>query len=319
VDDLNQEVYKPIDDFLPPLPAKRRDQRVANRLRMSSQFPWRLSGGSETIPLKDLRRNRLKQGVRQMERCDALKLADFLEDALQARATRVCSKLRERSGLGDAVVSRVMRCLGQLVHRTATWSRKALVRRREEIRLVRIESRSDHPIDSRRSRRFNPVPATPVENGFLKVLRLVIDGQDLSSEPSHELFGIVERSWAEAKEGADLGPVPLTAPTAEVIFGESISEEAELIGQVIQDRRGHLLTAAGKPAFDLNELEQDGKAHPAPVGPVSEQFALVVGQRPVLDEFLLIPMPFHDTLPVVSASGEQGDRTKGHSREDNHP
>jgi hypothetical protein len=40
----------------------------------------------------------------------------------------------------------------------------------------------------------------------------------------------------EAKEGAVLRPVSLAVPTPEVVFGETISGEAELVGQVIQSR-----------------------------------------------------------------------------------
>lgn len=107
---------------------------------------------------------------------------------------------------------------------------EVLVRPCEEIRLVCLQGRTDDPIDSGRGRGFNLVPAAPVEDGFLKVLGLVVGGQDLSAEPPRERLGIPERDSAEAEQGADPGPVALATPPAEVACGELSPGEPELAG-----------------------------------------------------------------------------------------
>jgi hypothetical protein len=78
---------------------------------------------------------------------------------------------------------------------------------------------------------------------------------------------------------------------------EGVRLDPELVGEVISDGRGDLFSVTGEAPFHLEESQQDGEAEAASVRPVGQQFQLFDTQGPMLGEFALVPVSFHDPLP----------------------
>jgi hypothetical protein len=64
MDDLNEEVYQPIDHLVPPLPAERCQQSVPNRVGMLTDFAGWLGRDPETIHAQQVRGERRADGRR---------------------------------------------------------------------------------------------------------------------------------------------------------------------------------------------------------------------------------------------------------------
>ena len=94
-------------------------------------------------------------------------------------------------------------------------------------------------------------------------------------------------------------PVPLATTTRQVVLREGVRLDPELAGEVVPDGDRDPLAVAGEPTFHLEELQHDGEAKSTTVGAVGQQFQLFDAQRPVLGEFLLVPVSFHDALPIA--------------------
>src|SRR5512143_1502325 len=135
---------------------------------------------------------------------------------------------------------------------------------------------------------------------------LMVGGKDIPPQPFHQSLGIGNRHAPESEGGANLFAIPLAAAARQVVLREGIRLDPELAGEVIPGGGGDLLPVAGKPTLQLKELQRDGEAESTPVGSPGQQLPLFSGQRPVLGEFLLVPVSFHDALSISFVLRSQG-------------
>ena len=125
----------------------------------------------------------------------------------------------------------------------------------------------------------------------------MVNGQHLAEQPIGEILGIVDRHSSESEKGANLCTIPLPAAPSQVVLRKRLPRDLELRSRVVESGRRDLRAVIWKPAFNLEELQQDGEAQSTSLCAFGQQIELVMAQGPVVGELLLIPVSFHATLP----------------------
>jgi len=62
---------------------------------------------------------------------------------------------------------------------------------------------------------------------------------------------------------------------------------------------GHLLPRSREAPVLPEDLEQHGKAQSGRAGLVGHQLQLVRPKRPLLSQFILVPLPLHQAAPLI--------------------
>jgi hypothetical protein len=92
---------------------------------------------------------------------------------------------------------------------------------------------------------------------------------------------------------ANLGALVALGPLAPLPFGVRSRRHASLAGEVGHDAVGNVLTAIRKAPIELESFEQDGETEPGGACLIGKEIILVCGQRPMLGEFVRVPVLLH--------------------------
>ena len=121
----------------------------------------------------------------------------------------------------------------------------------------------------------------------------------LLQEPDHQRFPILDVRLAEAEEAADLGAVVLDRAAAPVVPQVLLGRHAHLLGEMDDHRAGDLLPRPREAPVPPEHFEQHGEAQPCRACLVGQQRQLIRRQRPLLNQFILVPLPLHRGTPLT--------------------
>lgn len=113
-------------------------------------------------------------------------------------------------------------------------------------------------------------------------------------------MAVLDGSLAEPKGGADLGTMILDRAAGPVILEVGLVGDADLRGDVGDDGAGDLVAMAREPPFMLEVEEQDGEAQARGTVLAGQERVVAREQRPLLDQFIGLPLAFHGDAPPPS-------------------
>ena len=170
----------------------------------------------------------------------------------------------------------------------------------EEALLEGMDSRGNQPIGTIIGGRLQPVVATPVRDCGAQVPTVQVRGHNLRGEPVAELVLVTDLNGSEPEKCPNQFAIPLAAATLQVIVEPGRRRARQLFPNKRQDRAGDIPVVSREACVDLKKLQQDRNAHPPPLRAVGEERLLGLEQRPVLDQFLLVPASFHRVATSLS-------------------
>src|SRR6266542_2209052 len=156
---------------------------------------------------------------------------------------------------------------------------------------------AQHPLDAAGSRWLQPASAAPGQQRFPQPLLAQLDRADLLGQPAGKLVLVADRLLPEAERSVDLRAVALDRPARPVVGAERARIDLDLPGDIV-DRGFGQLAAAGEAAFEIEVLEDQGKAKARRAGLVAHQPPVVGDQRPAVDQLLRLPVPPHHTTSL---------------------
>src|ERR1700678_1749089 len=104
---------------------------------------------------------------------------------------------------------------------------------------------------------------------------------------------------------SNLGALMALGPLAPFLFEVCLRWHTGLVGQIENDRGYNFLAPLWKVPFELKRLEQYGEAEPGRAGFIAQQGALLAGERPVLGEFIWMPILLHRLQTLLARSQER--------------
>src|SRR5262245_52248743 len=119
---------------------------------------------------------------------------------------------------------------------------------------------SDQTCHTAVGRRLQVVAAAPVQYRGVEMLRLMIPGYHLLTEPGGQGTKVGHRGGADTQGGAELPTVALPCPTLPRIVGDRRRLYRELRREILQGDGRDLFGGQGKAAFEVEKLQRGG--HP---------------------------------------------------------
>ena len=172
----------------------------------------------------------------------------------------------------------------------------------EEGRLEAVQRRADDTVDTITAGRFDKVLSVPIEHGRPQMARVLILWHDFLAEPALDGLHVIVGGLSEAEEGAKLLAVTTAAAAFQRIVEPGGRRHLELLGHVIDGRQRYLFVVVRESAFNLEKLQQHGKAQLPLLCALIRKLLLVAAQAPELSEFTAAPALFHPSLPPERGS-----------------
>src|SRR6516164_9646140 len=129
--------------------------------------------------------------------------------------------------------------------------------------------------------------------GDLEGLRLGVGRHDSFAQPGDHGGFILGAEDPEATVFANLSALVALSSLAPLPLGVRLGRHACLTGEMRNDAAGNALAAIREAPIELEGFEQNGETEPSGTRLVGEQFAFVRGKRPVLGEFVGVPILLH--------------------------
>lgn len=131
--------------------------------------------------------------------------------------------------------------------------------------------------------------------GDLERLRVGVEGCDSFAQPRNQGCFVLGAENTEAAVLTNLGPLVTLRALAPLLFGVRFLRRAGLSCEMCHDASGNVFAAIRKAPIELESFKQDGETEAGGAGLVADQFALFGGERPMLNEFVRVPV-FHGLL-----------------------
>lgn len=141
--------------------------------------------------------------------------------------------------------------------------------------------------------RFEPESAQVSIRGQLERFRLQIETGDTLAQPADQSWLVCRREHRVAAVVADVGLVAAHRATRPIDLRINLGQYCSLVGEVRDDAGGYLFVGGRKASLVLEGLEQQGKAEPGGTPLVGQEVMFVGRERPVLGEFIRVPVLLH--------------------------
>src|SRR5262249_56268175 len=116
------------------------------------------------------------------------------------------------------------------------------------------------------------------------------------TQPSNQGGGVLGTKVAEGAVRTNLGTLVALRTLAPLPLIVRVRRYTGLLGEIRNDGDSDVLPARWEAPLVLEDFQQHGKTEPGGAGLVPEQGALVRGERPVLGQFVRVPLRLHATL-----------------------
>jgi hypothetical protein len=163
------------------------------------------------------------------------------------------------------------------------------------------QDRADQPVYLTGRGRLEAERPAPLVGPEPQAIGIPIFDQGTLGQPGRKGGLILLGGLAEAERSADLCPVVFDGAATPLILQELLGGHADLLGDEDNDRARHVLLALRKARLQLEALEQHREARTGRARLVGQQRQFGRQQRPVVDQLVGLPAPFHPARPTRRA------------------
>jgi len=259
---------------------------------MTSQLMDLFDSRPAAVALNDLRRKPVEQVQRQSERLQPLKLLQLLFQRLDTGGAGIGAKLMQRD-------ASTLRLIGEQ-QRVQTLSRgngQNTGQSTAELFLEGCDGRPNQPFNAIRRKRLDTQLTAPCGDCLLEPLYIALVREQMFQQPTAHRVYVFNASLAKAHGRTDLSAVILKGPAFPAVLVPCFGRDMNLIRQEPDRRQRQFLSAPGKAAFGLKELQQRGKAQTSGPRLVRQQLPITRVEGPSLGEIVRGELQFHVLSP----------------------
>ena len=161
--------------------------------------------------------------------------------------------------------------------------RQLLEYRRPYARVLAMDRRPDEALKALGSRGFDAQVTASLEHRRFEMVGASRGGHHVRTEPGGQRVAIGDRGFTEAAVLPNLRPVILDGPPVPGILRPHVSRHANLPGEMVDRRQGHVLRRPWERPGILKEFQQDGTAQARGTTLGLDQWPFSRDNRPVFD------------------------------------